>query len=547
MSTCEVQPLRVSREIGSVKPEPLDQATPRLQRRAHWLSPRILFACVFIGGLIARLIRWGMNSPLWGDEAMVVHSLLDRTAADLFKPLDYIQIAPLGFLWGELTCFRWFGSSEWAWRLLPTVAGCASLLYFSGFARRVLPKHGAWLATAIVASSVYLVRHSVEAKPYIWDFAFALALMQFGWRIHERPDRLLRWLAFGLLAAFSVWCSFPSAFAAGGILISLIPVLSGPLRRKLFAAWLLCGITLTASFLAMYYLFGRVQVQTANEAGYWQFSMWEVAFPPWHRPDQLVWWLIREHSGAMMAHPFGGKNFASLGTLLLVISGAITLSRRNPRLLGMLLAPAALGFLAACLQKYPYGGTARTMLYLAPAICLLAGLGGWAVIVRVVAAAKRRTVLRIVLLSCLGLIVAKCGLEIAQPYKQYADWQVRETVERWAVQSAPDDIWVIANAATTPDRTDRGIYGGITVAVFDHYTQIHAAKRATYPRHIADFPETSGRVMLLVHESLDWPLTKEVGDAYRDSFLQQANLNHEDTVDLEGRETLRMLVFTPRR
>lgn len=522
---------------------------------------------VFLGGLLVRLVRLWMNAPLWGDEAMLVHSFLERNYAGLLKPLDYSQIAPLGFLWAELTSYRWFGPAEWVWRLTPTLAGCLSFVFFVQFARRVLPRHAAWLAVAIMASSLYLIRHTVEVKPYILDFAFALGLAQLGWSIHEKPHHIGRWLAFGLLASLGAWCSFPSVFAAGGILLSLIPVLRIPRvwtisnlksqisdlsadpsgRLSIVLAWIACGAGLTASFVAMYLLFGRVQTETARAAGYWQMSMWEVAYPPWQRPDLFALWFIREHAGSMMAHPFGGKNFASMGTLVLVICGVVTLYRRNSRLTWMLLAPAGVGLAAACLQKYPYGGTARTMLYLAPAICLFAGMGAWALIAKFFAGGTRRTAYSLALLGCLGLIGGRLIVEIAFPYKQYGDWQVRDAVQRWAAEADSHDVWIIANAAARPDPSFQGIVGGNTAAVFDHYAVLSMGPQAWHSPKVIDCPQTAGQVVLLIDECPERPTTIEIGSVYQAAFQTQAELIHEETLNLGGRETLRKLVFSPRR
>lgn len=507
-----------------------------------------LCAAVVIGGLLVRLVRLAMQSPLWGDEAMLVHSFFNRGYADLLQPLDYVQIAPLGFLWAELTCYHWLGPAEWVWRLVPTLAGCFALLAFISFSRKVLPRHAAWLAIGIVASSLYLVRHTVEAKPYIIDFALALALLQLGWRIHQVPNCLRRWVIFGLIATIGVWCSFPMAFVAGGILLSLLPVIVDEVKvgewRRL-AAWLACGSCLTASFVTMYLIFGRVQNQTAEMAGYWQMSMWEVAYPPWQRPDLFLVWLVREHAGAMMAHPFGGKNFASLGTLVLVIAGVVVLYRRNLKLTWMLLAPATLGLLAACLQKYPYGGTARTMLYLAPAICLFAGLGAWTLIVQFCSATRRRTLFSWSLAGCLVLIVVRLVVEIVCPYKQYADWLVRDAVRRWAFEAKPNDVWIIANAAAVPDREREGIFGGNTVVVFDHYATLSMGERVVRPREVIDCPRTAGEVVLLIHESSNLPSTIEIGQTFQERFSDQARLLREDILTLDGQETLRRLVFSP--
>ena len=92
------------------------------------------------------------------------------------------------------------------------------------------------------------------------------------------------------------------------------------------------------------------------------------------RDWRIPWWLIEIHCGRMMAYPQGGPNFASAGTFLLFLVGCIAMGRQGRAgrtLLALLLAPFVFTMAAAVFKKYPYGGSARTSLYLAPAICLL--------------------------------------------------------------------------------------------------------------------------------------------------------------------------------
>src|SRR5207247_1510864 len=83
------------------------------------------------------------------------------------------------------------------------------------------------------------------------------------------------------------------------------------------------------------------------------------------------------------AYPIGGEHGASAGTFVCFAMAAVWLWRYGRRTVAALcLAPFALGLVAAALERYPYGGSARTMQYVAPAICLFAGVGvalalGW--------------------------------------------------------------------------------------------------------------------------------------------------------------------------
>src|SRR3972149_1152583 len=57
-------------------------------------------------GIVARVVRYALRFPIWGDEAFVAVNFIDRGFLDLVRPLDYHQVCPLGFLWLELAAVR---------------------------------------------------------------------------------------------------------------------------------------------------------------------------------------------------------------------------------------------------------------------------------------------------------------------------------------------------------------------------------------------------------------------------------------------------------
>lgn len=94
-------------------------------------SKRLLFifCTVFVLlGIALRLLRLGLNFPLWGDEAFVALNFFDSDFATLTKPLRHYQIAPLGFLWLEKITVLLLGMSEFTLRLTPCLAGIFALL-----------------------------------------------------------------------------------------------------------------------------------------------------------------------------------------------------------------------------------------------------------------------------------------------------------------------------------------------------------------------------------------------------------------------------------
>ena len=47
-----------------------------------------------------------MQFPIWGDEAYLSLSFLDRGFLEMTHKLEYNQVAPVGFLWVEWLAFR---------------------------------------------------------------------------------------------------------------------------------------------------------------------------------------------------------------------------------------------------------------------------------------------------------------------------------------------------------------------------------------------------------------------------------------------------------
>lgn len=361
----------------------------------------VALAALLLVGLAWRFVRYALAFPIWGDEAFVAVNFVVRDYAGLFRPLEYGQIVPLLFSWGELAVTQALGFSEYALRLLPFVAGLIALLLFWYFCRRVLPPRPALLAVGFLAASYYTVRHGAEVKPYATDLLVAVLLNVVAWEVYirSRPESGARvmpaadrpawalntlprgarawpwWLALLVLAAAAPWASYPAVFVLGGVGLLLTWLLvTRKFALPVLTGWVLFALLMGGSAIAMVQTYA--QPHAAAAARLTQIDMWTQAFPPLAEPWKLPVWLVGIHTGNFFAYPVGGRAPGSAATLILFIIGAVYLWRRNrPLLLTLVLTPFVLTFIAAALHKYPYGGSVRTSMYLAPAICLTAGLG----------------------------------------------------------------------------------------------------------------------------------------------------------------------------
>jgi hypothetical protein len=335
--------------------------------QARWI---IVFLAV---GVAARLIRYLLRFPLWGDEAMLAMNFLDRDYAGLLKPLDFHQVAPLLFLWIELTAVKLLGFHEWSLRLFPLLCSIASLFLFHRLARLLLHGTALVLAVAIFAVTFSGLRYSAEMKPYAIDLMVATLLLLLAVRWWRQPDDT-RWLwALVAFVPLALGLSYPAVFVAGGVSLAMAAVLPSAGTRRNWWAWAAYNLALVGSFLAWY------RLATGTQAGAELESMtqcWSDTFPPRDSLIGLLVWLVRVHAGPLLAVPFGGDNWGSAGTLLLCLVAVVVLIRQGRyRLLVLCAAPFALNLIAAAMRRYPYGGHMRLSMYLTPLVSILAGIG----------------------------------------------------------------------------------------------------------------------------------------------------------------------------
>lgn len=488
-------------------------------------------ALLIVLGLGWRTTRYVLNFPAWDDECFVGVNFIDRGFADMVGPLVYGQIVPLGFMWLNEAVSRVLGFSELALRLLPYVAGLVSLLAFWRFAGDVLPRRAAFLAIGFFAAAYYTVRHAAEIKPYATDLLVSLTLTMLAWSVYRRPGSAWRWAALTAWGALAVWCSYPAIFVAGaaGLLLAL-----GAWRGRLDAAgsdaqggrsWgaapiaavLAYGVAACGSFAAMYLIHGKPQAEYGSKLT--EIDMWALTFPPIVEFWKFPLWFYHMHLGRMLAYPIGGNAPASAVAFALVVIGAVHLWRGGRRdLLLLLLGPLGLAFLAAALHLYPYGGSARTTQYLAPAFCLLAGLGLFTTLRHFFRGPRLAVSVRLAGVFFAAVAIGGMVRDGIQPFKSEHEYTARQAIVSLAQRSGPNDRWVVYNA---PEKVDYAPWlgdwrGEGAQFVFDSLRYCpggpHALVWSPPPESLRfDGP---GAVWLLVHRPVKVPFPEQQFEAY---------------------------------
>lgn len=342
----------------------LTTSLTRLRHTVCWphdVNVKIVVAVTVAVGIALRLATWWSNRSLWLDEIYLALNITDRSLAELWRPLDHDQGAPIGFLMLVKSTTMFFGTSEWVLRLIPLAAGIGAVVLFPFVARQWLPAAGACFATMLFAVTPKLIYYSSELKQYSSDVFVTLVLL---W-LANHPRQVWQ---LALVGASAVWFSHPSVFVLAGIGIVLFWQGEKSARKR----FILMGLAWFASFAACYVVSLRSLSKNSYLIDYW--TEYFAPMPP-RSFEQAGWylralgWLFEGPAGMTLAD----ISFA-IPAVMLFTAGIIWALRDRPKLAVLILLPLAFTLLASILHRYPFGG--RLLLFALPLLCL--GMGaGW--------------------------------------------------------------------------------------------------------------------------------------------------------------------------
>jgi hypothetical protein len=406
---------------------------------------------ILLLGVAWRTVRYLLQFPFWGDEAMLAMNFAWFDFTQLTQRLENCQIAPLLFLWGERAAYALLGPGELSLRLLPFLAGIGSLLVYWRLTGLLLEPQARLFAVGFLAVANFPVAMTTLLKPYSLDLFVALVLLLLVVEWLQNSGQTSWLIRLTCFVPVSLLTSYPALFVAGGVSLALLPQAwrQGWPARCWFVAYqaaLLGGFGLSY-FIGLHQL-GTVSGRASTQSG--MASGWAYAFPP-ASPWQWPGWFVLLTTGQMAAYPLGASDGGSSLTVLCCLAGvACWVRQRRWALLASLSAPLVLNLAAATLGRYPYGGAARISQHLAPGLCILAGLGLSALVNRVSQLPQRRA--RWALgITCLFACIGLGGLvrDIAAPYYSPGSAWNRDAMKQMRVEVPATDPVVMCGDAHT--------------------------------------------------------------------------------------------------
>jgi hypothetical protein len=396
-------------------------------------------------GMVVRVVRYLANRSLWLDEAYLAESILTYSFRQLLtQELLHWQAAPVGFLLLEKLAVTGFGTSEYALRLVPLIAGLASVPLFHAVARRALRPAGALVALAMFATLEPLVYYSAEVKQYGLDVAAALLIVWLAQRLLDRPQSGARLAALGVVGAVAMFLSHPAVFvlAAAG-LVSFGELCRRGSRRQAVALALVVCAWIGAGALN-YLVFLRPLTNHRGLIAYWSagYMPLDAGAVPWLGVS--LYRAFSDYSTMWLPLP-------DVAVLAAVI-GLACLWRRDRRTLGLLLIPVALALAASALRRFPFSG--RVILFVVPLMTLLIGAGAQAVIEAV--RPGRRLVPAAFLLLLLGPTVGRAVFFALRPPGRE---EIKHVLAHVRDHKRPGDVLYVFNLSQVPFGYYRDRYG----------------------------------------------------------------------------------------
>lgn len=314
-------------------------------------------------GIFLRLAQYFSNKSLWRDEILLALNIMERSMLELFKPLDYNQYAPIGFLIIQKLIISFFGTGEFALRLFPFICSIGSLFFFYKLSEKCISKRAVPIAVGIFAILVPLLYYSSETKQYSSDVLIAILLVLLILKIETSGLNVFRAFLYGTIGGASIWFSHTAVFilVSSGIYITLNSIIKKDVKKVVLSS--IMFLLWVVSFATFYYL---ILIHTYTNKGLTNFwDSFYLSLPFFSATATSTYKKIF----------FEFLRFSTFGipAFLGLLIGFISLYRENKKIFFILTIPIFVTLIASLLHKYPL--FERFLLFLIPLLILFIAEG----------------------------------------------------------------------------------------------------------------------------------------------------------------------------
>ena len=339
-----------------------------LERALAWISrwaPRLL-GLTTLAGAALRIYNLG-GKALWLDEAEVFW-MSQGTLSELLANNAAHNSAPPLFVLLMSSVLR-FGTSEFALRAIPCIAGIALIPMVYLLARRHVEKPWALAAAGLVALSPAQVLLSQQVREYSLSALLAATLILATQAFLDRPERR-QTVTLAAVTVAALFTQYGLALLAAALaVVAVVWLVLSRQPARVWARWTLVQTAALASVAAIVQL--GLARQLADGKGGVTRSVRYLAGGYWDRNVESPLAFIISRSEYLSGYAFPGAVF-----VLLLVTGLLSAAgnRSARRGLAIVAASLAIAIGAALVHAYPFSGT-RQNVYLTPMLYVMAAVG----------------------------------------------------------------------------------------------------------------------------------------------------------------------------
>ena len=298
-------------------------------------------------GILLSFIPFISNRSLWLDEAMLSLNIINRNYGDLLKPLDYLQVAPIGFLVIEKTNTLLLPNTEFGLRLFPLLCFWASIFLFYKITELLLvDSRKILLALILFCLNASLIYYASEVKQYMVDLFVCLLLYFFLLKSYQKEVHRL------IVLALSGAACIPLSNVSVIVLCTIGLFLIWKKRQQKTPRYFLLAIPFlswTIIFTAYYF---RFIYHHPSQAG--MLAYWANCFLP-NNPFTLSFWDFCFYKSKMVFTTllaFGKTGIIPF--LFFLMALFVLIQKKNRKLLFLLFFPSLLHVLLSAVKRYPF-------------------------------------------------------------------------------------------------------------------------------------------------------------------------------------------------
>jgi hypothetical protein len=327
-------------------------------------QPNLFFYPVIFFGIALASINFFNSRSLWFDEVLLAWNIITKSYYELTHPLEYAQVAPVGYLWITKSMVLLLGPGEMALRLFPFLSYLASICLFYVFTVRLTGnKVIAFVAVSLLSLNISALYYSSEVKQYMVELFIALLLVYI--TVTRKPSSYRSMALFCVLGCLSVYLSLSAVIILASCCFYILyyDIIK---KHHYYILWIFLIFACHHLFYYLVFLHNHPTSELMTDIHQDYFISLN--------PLSSEFWIFLYHSvKGMVEKLLGFGNFWIPALLFSLFSSISLIYFKKYTGLFFLLMSISIHLILSGLRLYPF--TDRFLLYLTPFLILIISCG----------------------------------------------------------------------------------------------------------------------------------------------------------------------------